>query len=150
LLLVLVVTFVIVMYNRAVHSNEVQRERQREAIAAFVAPPGWEEHLEGVYPGEFGGPCLILSLCELHQARRWEASEPQSRTSLIALAEASGWKEIEFSAEPADLEACGRDGLGSLPWCPLRVNAVSGKVLFKLRAWQEHNSEVWTVDLGAH
>lgn len=147
LLVLVVVTFVIVMYNRAVHSNEVQRERQREAIAAFVAPPGWEEH-----PGRFGEfndtPCLILSLCKLHHSRVWTAADPQPGTALSAVAEASGWEEIRFSAESHEPEACRQEGEGSF-WCPL--HAVSGKVSFELHTWLDRNAEgLWWIRLKAY
>lgn len=150
LLVVLAITLVVVMYNRAAHSNEAQRARQREAITSFVAPSGWEEY-EG-YPRERSDhPCLILSLCKQYHVTWWSATERPSGTSLMAVAEASGWTEVEFSTNLAERVACLQE-FGSVPWCPslaATVKAVSGRVSLRLSADQQINSEYWVIILRA-
>ena len=101
LLLLLLIALVIGLYVVSHYLNEIKTDRQREAIGSFVAPTGWEEVLATGYSGEFGDSfCMAPVLfCNRHQTRSWTTTEPQSGTALRAVAEASGWKRIRFSAE---------------------------------------------------
>ena len=139
----LLVVLVIGLYIGGHYLNESKMDRQREAIGSFVVPTGWEEV---PHPGGNvdGGPfldrpwgCPIPAvLCNWFHELTWTTAGLQSATALRALAEASNWKEIEFSAEPPTSvysDACQEEGVGSY-WCSLR--AVSGGVSLELTVWE--------------
>lgn len=101
LLLVLLVALVVAVYNRAAQEKKAQMDRQHEAIESFVAPVGWEEVSAGHSSGHFSKhPCLILSLCDRYHAKHYVVSEPPTGAGLRAIAEAAGWEEIRFVADP--------------------------------------------------
>lgn len=149
LLLVLLVALVVAVYNRAAQEKKAQMDRQHEAIESFVAPVGWEEVSAGHSSGHFSKhPCLILSLCDRYHAKHYVVSEPPAGADLRAIAEAAGWEEIRFVADPQHPNACREDGEGS-NWCPLR--AVSGRVELVLHTHINFdNNDYWTVDLSVH
>lgn len=143
--LLLLIVVVIGIYIVGHHLNESKMDRQREAIESFVVPIGWEDvpHLGGDIHGPVRGslwPCLAPAVfCNWHHTRTWDTASMNSATTMRAAAEASGWKEIDFSAEPpsttAYSDACQPEGEGSY-WCSLR--AVSGGVSFELTVWEVH------------
>ena len=98
----LLIVLVIGLYVVGHYLNEGQLDRQREAIGSFVAPTGWEELTHPNYVGPFSDSfCMSpANTCNYHHSRTWKTAEPPSATALRAMAEASGWKEIEFSAKP--------------------------------------------------
>ena len=149
-LLLLLIVIVIGLYIAGHYLNEIKMDRQREALESFVAPTGWEEMTHPAYAGASGdGFCMFPALwCNWKHSRRWNTAGPQSATALKAAAEASGWKEIEFSAEPGRYsDACEEEGEGSR-WCPLR--AASGRVSFELQALWSFSEDVWYVRLTAY
>ena len=153
-LLLLLVLFVVGLYIVG-HLHETKMDRQREAIESFVVPAGWEDV---PHPGgNDGGPvtgslCLAPALfCDWYHSRTWNTAGLQSATALKAAAEASGWKEIEFSAESPFShfsDACQQEGEG-LYWCSLR--AVSGGVSLELTVSEFNGvgAERWWAELDA-
>ncbi|MCY3617239.1 MAG: hypothetical protein OXG66_06145 [Acidimicrobiaceae bacterium] len=149
MLLLLLFVLVIGAYVAGHFLNEAKLDRQREAIGSFVAPTDWEELTHPNYVGPFSDSFCMLpaNFCNWHHSRTWEEARP-SATELRAMAEASGWKEIEFSAEPGHYsDACEEEGEGSY-WCPLR--AVSGKVSFELKTFRSSSGGGWHVRLSAY
>ncbi|WP_419927412.1 hypothetical protein [Candidatus Poriferisocius sp.] len=138
----LLVVLLIGLYVGGHYLNEKKMDRQREAIVTFVVPTGWEDvpHPGGnVDGGPFTSspwPCLYPAVfCDWHHKLTWETDGLQSASALRAAAEASGWTEIDFSAEPATSrysDACQTDGEGFY-WCSLR--AVSDGVSLELTVW---------------
>lgn len=157
----LLVVLVIGLYIGGHYLNEMKMDRQREAIGTFVVPTGWEDV---PHPGGNvdGGPfisspwgCLYPAVfCDWFHSLTWNTDGLQSASALRAAAEASGWKEIDFSSEPSNSQrysdACQQEGEG-LYWCSLR--AVSGGVSLELEVW-ELNAPVgarrWWASLDAH
>jgi len=151
LLLLLLVVVVIGVYVAGHFLNEIKLDRQREALGSFVAPTGWEELTHPAYVGPSSDSfCMLPALfCNFHHSRGWTTTEPPSAAELRAMAEASGWKEIEFSAGyRSHSGACEEEGEGSY-WCPLR--AVSGRVSFEFHTWPDWNvGGLWQVRLSAY
>lgn len=151
-LLLLLIVLVVGLYIVG-HLHETKMDRQREAIESFVVPAGWEDvpHLGD----EIVGPvtdeiCLLPALfCNWRHKRTWNTVGLQSATALRAAAEASGWTEIEFSAEPPTSrysDACQQEGEGDY-WCSLR--AVSGGVSLELTVWDGEGVVRWWARLRA-
>ena len=152
LLLVALLIGVIGVYVAGDYLNEIKLDRQREAIESFVAPTGWEELTHPNYRGPFTGVSFCMSpaiFCDWYHSRTWTTAEPPSATALRAMAEASGWREIEFSTEPGYKSgACEEEGEGSY-WCPLR--AVSGRVSFEFKTWPDWSVDgLWQVRISAY
>ena len=151
-LLLLLVVLLIGVYVAGHFLNEIKLDRQREALGSFVAPTEWEELTHPVYAGPFSDSfCMLPALfCNYHHSRRWTTAEPPSAAELRAMAEASGWKEIEFSPENRRSGACEDEekGEGST-WCPLR--AVSGRVSFEFETFPVRSvGGLWYVRLSAY
>ena len=151
-LLLLLIVFVVGLYIVG-HLHETKMDRQREAIESFVVPAGWEDvpHLGDEIVGPVTGSlCLAPALfCDWYHTRDWNTVELQSATALRAAAEASGWTEIEFSAEPPFShfsDACQQEGEGRY-WCSLR--AVSGGVSLELSVWESLGVVRWKAELDA-
>lgn len=158
MVLLLLVVLVIGLYIGGHYLNEMKMDRQREAIGTFVVPTGWEDvpHPGGnVHGGPFiSSPWGCLSpavFCDWHHSLTWKTDGLQSATALRAAAEASGWTEIDFSAEPPSSffsDACRTDGAGFY-WCSLR--AVSGGVSLELTVSDSGSGgRRWFAVLEAH